>query len=239
MTANTYSTQLPAGGHWSLRMRRGTQMQLTDVTGQGNLAMLFYNPENLLERFNAPDTLKCQHTFKLTRGHCLYSDMGRVFASIIADSHGWHDSVCGNSHARAVTSKWGERSFQRDQNDWHQNGHDAFLVELGKHGLGVADMAANLNLFSCVRTDDHGNMLLDAEYGSPGESVTLRFEMDTLVLMHACAHPLNMAAAYPRAPIDVSISEAEPVREDDYCLNHSGENQRGFKNNALYHLGAE
>jgi uncharacterized protein len=28
---------------------------------------------NLLERYNAPETLKRQHTFKLTAGHCLYS----------------------------------------------------------------------------------------------------------------------------------------------------------------------
>ena len=48
--------------------------------------MLFYNPDNLLERYNAPDTLKCQHTFKLTRGNCLYSDMGRVFCSIVEDT---------------------------------------------------------------------------------------------------------------------------------------------------------
>ena len=50
--------------------------------------MLLYNPQDKLERYNAPDTLKCQHTFKLTRGHCLYSDMGRIFCSIIEDSLG-------------------------------------------------------------------------------------------------------------------------------------------------------
>ncbi|MEM7376607.1 MAG: urea amidolyase associated protein UAAP1 [Pseudomonadota bacterium] len=239
MTANNYSTQLPSGGHWSLRMRRGTQMQLTDVTGEGNAAMLFYNPENLLERYNAPDTLKCQHTFRLTRGHCLYSDMGRVFASIIADTHGWHDTVCGNSHAETVAARWGARDFQNDQNDWHQNGYDAFLVELGKYGLGAADLAANCNWFSCVRADGDGNLSLDPTHADAGASVTLRFEMDTLVLLHACAHPLDTAADYPRAPIDVVLSEAEPVRADDYCLNHSDENRRGFENNALYHLGQE
>ena len=62
--------------------------------------MLFYNPHNPLERYNAPDTLKCQHTFKLTRGHCLYSDMGRIFCSIVDDAVGWHDTACGNQHAR-------------------------------------------------------------------------------------------------------------------------------------------
>ncbi len=54
-------------------------MRLVDINGGANVGMLLYNPYNLLERYNAPDTLKCQHTFKLTRGHCLYSDMGQDF----------------------------------------------------------------------------------------------------------------------------------------------------------------
>jgi len=52
-------------------MRSGSALTLTDVEGGANVGLLFYNPENLLERHNAPDTLKCQHTFRLTAGHCL------------------------------------------------------------------------------------------------------------------------------------------------------------------------
>lgn len=78
---------------------------MTDLLGGLNVGMLFYNPEELLERYNAPDTLKCQHTFKLTRGHCLYSDMGRVFASVVEDSVGWHETVAGNSNAAHVTQR--------------------------------------------------------------------------------------------------------------------------------------
>ena len=67
-------------------MRRNTRLRLIDMEGGANVGMLFYNPANLLERYNAPDTLKCQHTFKLTAGHCLYSDMGRMFCSIVSDT---------------------------------------------------------------------------------------------------------------------------------------------------------
>lgn len=234
-----YCTELAGGGHWSLRMRRGTVMRLTDINGNANLGMLFYNPENLLERYNAPDTLKCQHTFKLTRGHCLYSDMGHVFASIIADSLGWHETVCGNSDAALVASRWGKRDYQRQRNDWHQNGHDAFLVELAKYGLGRADLAANLNWFSKVVTDDSGAMSLVDQHSVAGSQLCLRFEMDTLVLLHSCPHPLNQAAHYPRTPVQIELGTALPVADDDECKNHCGENLRGFRNNALYYLGAQ
>lgn len=233
-----YRTEVAAGGHWSLELRQGTQMTLTDIAGGGNAGMLFYNPRNLLERYNAPDSLKCQHTFKLTRGHCLYSDMGRIFASVIADDHGWHDTVCGNANADNIAQKWGRRDYQNDRNHWHQNGYDAFLVELAKYGLGAADMAANINWFSKVATDAEGDLALDESATKPGSSVTLRVEMDTLVLVHACPHPLKDADSYPQCPIGITLEKASPVGEDDICRNHCEENRRGFANNALYHLGA-
>ena len=63
-----YETLIEGGKHWSLSVRAGTQLRITDQNGGANVGMLFYNPQNLLERYNAPDTLKCQHTFRLTQG---------------------------------------------------------------------------------------------------------------------------------------------------------------------------
>lgn len=233
-----YETTLPPASHWSLRVRRGLALEITDLEGDANLGMLFYNPENLLERYNAPDTLKCQHTFKLTKGNCLYSDMGRIFASIVEDSLGWHETVCGTSNAQQVAERWGRRDYQHDQNDWHQDGTTAILVELEKYGLGPRDMAANLNWFSKVAPDPQGNLSLEQKHSKPGSRVILRFEMDTLVIMHSCPHPMNRAADYPRKPLGLRLFQADPVRDDDYCKNFRPENQRGFENNRLYYLGS-
>ena len=121
MSQSLYEYTLPPASHWSLRLRRGLQLTLTDLEGGANVGMLFYNPENLLERYNAPDTLKCQHTFRLTAGHCLYSDMGRIFCSIVEDTTGWHDTVCGNSSTDIVANRWGKRDYQSDRNGWQQS----------------------------------------------------------------------------------------------------------------------
>ena len=107
MTAPLYETVIEGGKHWSFTARRGTLLRLIDVEGGANVGMLFYNPENPLERYNAPDTLKCQQTFRLTRGHCLYSDMGRIFCSIVADTVGWHDTIAGNANKATVAERWG------------------------------------------------------------------------------------------------------------------------------------
>lgn len=232
-----YEDTLNGACHWSLQMRKGTSLKLTDIEGGANVGMLFYNPLNLLERYNAPDTMKCQHTFKLHKGHCLYSDMGRIFCSIIDDSVGWHETVCGNTSAEMVKRKWGEHTYQDFRNDWYQNGYNSFLVELAKYGLGKKDMAANLNLFSKVEVADNGDLHYVAENSRAGDYIELRFEMETLVLLHTCPHPLNPAQDYPRKPVSYQIRQAAAVAEDDYCKNFRPENQRGFANNAIYHLG--
>lgn len=237
MNDTLYQFRLPPASHWSLLVRRGLALNLTDVEGGANLGMLFYNPHDLLERYNAPDTLKCQHTFKLTQGHCLYSDMGRIFCSVISDDVGWHDTVCGNVNESIARERWGTLTYQQARNERIQNGHDSFLIELAKYGLGERDMAANVNWFSKVAPGEDGTLQFSANHSRAGAGLTLRFEMDTLVMMHSCPHPLNTASVYPRKPVDIRLTSAEPVGDDDECRLSRPENQRGFDNNRLYHLG--
>ncbi len=232
-----YEDTLPGGAHWSMLIRKGTSLKLIDQQGGANLAMLMYNPSEKLERYNAPDSLKCQHTFKLTKGHCLYSDMGRIFCSITDDSLGWHDTVGGNLSDALMHTKWGEKNYQDHHNDWTISGDHAFMVELAKYGLGKRDIAANLNLFSKIAPDAEGNLSFVEDHSKAGDFIELRFEMDTLVIMHTCPHPMNTAADYPKKPVTYQLSLAEPVAEDDLCMNSCAENKRGFKSNALYHIG--
>ena len=233
-----YEDTLAAGSHWSLIMKRGTALRLIDRDGGVNVGMLFYNPSNLLERYNAPDTLKCQHTLRLTQGHCLYSDMGRIFCAITADSLGWHDTLCGAMSRAQVEARYGARRYQEYRNERHQNGHDSFLVEAAKYGMGERDLAACVNFFAKVVPDETGRLSYVSGASRPGEMVELRFEMDTLVLFHTCPHPLDPATVYPRAPLLYQLRMAAPLADDDACRSSCDENRRGYRNNALYHFGA-
>jgi uncharacterized protein YcgI (DUF1989 family) len=117
------------------------------------------------------------------------------------------------------------------------SGEHCFLTELAKYGLTERDMAANLNLFSKVAADNDGKLVFDPSAARAGAHVTLRFEMDTLVIMHTCPHPLNPAEDYPIKPVQIEMLKAAPVADDDYCKNARPENGRAFENNRLYHLG--
>ena len=142
-------TLLP-GAAWSHILKRGTALRLTDPEGGANVGAIFYNADCPVERLNIPDTLKAQHIARLTQGFVLYSDMGRILCSVTADSLGWHDALVRLPDAAAVEAKYGEARYQECRNDFHQNAHDSFLIELEKYGLGPRDLSPNINFFSKV-----------------------------------------------------------------------------------------
>ena len=80
-----WEVPLRGAAHWSGVLRRGMSLRLTAMGAHANLAALFYNHEQPLERYNMADTLKAQHTAFLTAGCVCYSDMGRILCSITAD----------------------------------------------------------------------------------------------------------------------------------------------------------
>jgi len=223
-----FSEHLPGGGLWSWVLRRHTTLRITDLEGGANVGLIAYNADAPLDRLNVPDTLKAQYTAKLTRGHVLMSDMGRAMLSIAADTCGWHDPLGGHGNAELVRAKYGERNYQQARNDWYRNAHDNFLVELGKHGLGKRDLVANVNFFSRLDVSDEGRMSYHEANSKPGTSVDLRAEMNVLVVLNSCQHPLDPAATYSPKPVLLELFKTPPPAADDYCRNLRGENQRSF-----------
>lgn len=224
---------IPGGAHWSFQMKRGSALRITDVEGGANLSVLFYNTEEKLERYNMPDTLKAQHTAHLTKGFVCYSDMGRVLASIIGDGCGWHDTICGMSNAALVEKKYGKADYQQHRNAMYRNARDSFLIELGKWGLGKRDIVPNVNFFSKVSADEAGNLHYQQDYSKAGDFVELRFEMNVLVVLSACQHPLDPNAQYAPKPLQLQAWHCGTPDAEDYCRNFRPENVRGFYNTEL------
>jgi urea carboxylase-associated protein 2 len=227
---------LPGGATWSHVLKRGTALRITDLEGNANVAAYFLNFDNASERFNLPDTLKAQHTARLRAGHVLFSDMGRVLCSITDESLGWHDPIAGISNARQVEKKYGRLTYQEARNGWHQNARDGFLVELGKYGMGPRDLHATVNFFSKVVVDDQGAMHYESNHSKPGSYVELRAEMNVLVLLNTCPHPLNDEPGYQPKPVELSISRVPAPMRDDRCRTLCAENARGFVLTELYFL---
>lgn len=223
-----FDETIPAGAMWSMTIPRHRLVRLTARHANANVSALLYNARQPLDRLNLPDTLKALHTAKLTRGHVLMSDMGHAMASIVDDPLGWHDPLGGAITREHVEAKYGVLTYQEARNDWHRNAHDNFLVELGKHGLGLRDLVANINFFSKVVVDEDGCMHFVENHCPAGASVTLRTEMEILLVLSNTPHPLGPSGTYPRADVKIEIQPAQPADSDDFCRNFRPECARAM-----------
>lgn len=219
---------LPGAASWSRVCRRGTALTLTDIEGSANVAALLYRASDPLERYCMPDTLKAQHVSRITTGVALYSDMGRVLASVTGDTCGWHDTISGHATAAHVAARWGTVSYQQARNDWRRSARDALLVELAKHGLGQRDLVANVSFFSKVAVADDGELAFVPGNSQAGASVTLRFELDTLVVLSGVPHPLDPAPEWSPRPVGLVLEAVPAVAPDDAVRVACAENERGF-----------
>jgi urea carboxylase-associated protein 2 len=233
-----FEETVPGGGMWSFVLRRHLTLRMIDLEGGANVGLMAYQFENPLNRLNLPDTLKAQYTARLTRGHVLMSDMGHALLSITADTVGWHDPLGGHGSAAMVKKKYGEATYQEKRNDWYRNAHDNFLIELGKYGLGKRDLVANVNFFKRVDVDADGKMRLHPSKHKAGGYVDLRAEMNVLIVLNTCQHPLDPAPKYAPKPIQLSVRKTPPPRGDDFCRNFRKENQRSFILTERLFLGA-
>lgn len=221
---------------WSHVLKRGTCLRITDVEGGANVGALFYNFECPSERYNMPDTLKAQHIARLTKGFVLYSDMGRILCSVTEDSVGWHDPIGGCSNAALVKAKYGEASYQDCRNEYFRNGHDSFLVELGKWGLGPRDLTSNVNFFSRLDTAADGAFSFHTGNSTAGAYVDLRAEMNVLTILNTCPHPLDPSPKYNPKPVHLAIRRVAAPGPDDACRVSRPENGRGFTLTERYFL---
>ena len=216
------------GATWSHVLKRGMAVRITDIMGGANVGAMFYNADMPVERYNMPDTLKAQHTARLTKGYVLYSDMGRVLCSVTHDNVGWHDPLGGHSNAAMVKAKYGDTNYQTLRNNCYKNARDGFLVELGKYGLGARDLIANVNFFSKVQVGIDGRMSFVQGNSMPESHVELRAEMNVLTILNTCQHPLDSNADYDPKPVRLEIRRVPPVAMDDPCRVSRPENGRGF-----------
>jgi urea carboxylase-associated protein 2 len=231
-----FTEHVPGGASWAHVLKRGTALRITALADGANAPATFFNFELPVERYNMADTLKAQHTAKLTAGHCIYSDMGRVLCSITGDSVGWHDPIGAFSTAASVRERFGEGSYQTLRNGFFRNTRDNFLRELVKFGLGIRDLQNHINFFSKVQVDGEGGMHFVAGNAKAGDYVELRAEMNTLVILDTNPHPLDAGTKYQPVALDLAVKRVEAPGPEDLCRVSRPENGRGLANTERYFL---
>jgi urea carboxylase-associated protein 2 len=217
---------IPGGWYWTKLIRRGEGLRLLNTSGTEGVSLFAWNAADTAERYNSADTVKLQWTSELRKGRVLFSDMGRVMLSIIEDTSGAHDTIVGGSTPASNARNFGDASLRSTREN--------LLLAAAKHGLGARDLAPVITFFAPVGVTGETAAWREGATVRAGEFVDLRAEMDLIVAVSNCPHPLSPATTFAPGEIEAIVFRLAEPGADDLSRTATQEARRGFENNDLY-----
>jgi len=200
-------------------LSHGEALRVTDDLGRSSVSLLAWRIDDPSERINCADTVKVQWSAALSKGRMILSDMGRVLLSVIEDTSGAHDLLVGGSTADSTVAAYGEVTRNTQAN---------FISAAAKIGLGLRDIPPCVTFFAPVTTDATGRFVWHAVRKRPGDFVDLRAEMNLIVAVSNCAHPLDPARPAATEPITLIRHRLPSPAADDVCRTASPEAVRAY-----------
>ncbi|SNT18175.1 urea amidolyase associated protein UAAP2 [Rhodococcoides kyotonense] len=165
---------------WSTVVAAGDVLTIVDLHGNQAVDTLMYAARDHSIRYSAAATVVAQKNLFLTTGTVLRSDDSTALMTIVDDEVGNHDTVGGACSQESNTLRYGHHT--KHQHACVEN----FLIEGAKWGLGKRDLVSNINFFMNVPVDADGTLGIVDGLSAPGKSLSLRAEIDTLVLVSNC-----------------------------------------------------
>jgi urea carboxylase-associated protein 1 len=186
-----------AGEPYIGRLERGQFLRIVDLEGNQAVDTLFYNAQELAERYSAADTIRMQRKLYLSTGTLLYSNLARPMLQIVADTCGRHDTLGGACAAESNTVRYGHHTKHM------HSCRDNFLRAIAEANVGLEkrDLTSNINFFMNVPVTPAGKLTFEDGISSGGKYVELRAVMDVLVLISNCPQLNNPCNAYNPTPI--------------------------------------
>lgn len=195
---------IPAKGHWAREVKAGQFLRIEDVEGQQAIDLLCYRLDRLQEKFWAAHTAKLNGTIYIKQGHVLYSDMANPMMTIVEDTVGVNDVICGSCSAVLDSVRYGpEKAVPGCM--------DNFEAAIAPWGLEREDVAMCFNIFLDYPVGEAGRVAMDQQAPSrAGDHMLLRAEMDLLVAISNCPQENNPCTGFNPTPIRATVYQAGP-----------------------------
>jgi urea carboxylase-associated protein 1 len=185
---------------WSAVVKAGQQLQIIDLHGNQAVDCLLYSADDHTQRYSAQATVAALGNIFLTTGAVLRTADGTPLMTVVADEVGNHDTIAGACSKESNTLRYGHHTA-------HQHAcAENFLAEGAKWGLGKRDMVSNINWFMNVPVEADGTLGIVDGLSAPGKSLTLRADIDTLVLVSNCPQINNPCNGFDPTPVRMVIS---------------------------------
>jgi len=170
---------------WSTVLRAGRVLTIVDIDGNQAVDFLAYDAHDTSRAYSAQATLQGQGSIFLTAGSVLRTSEYEPLLTVVATDVDYHDTLGGACSKESNALRYGHHTYA--QHACAEN----FLAELGRYGMGKRDQVSNVNWFMNVPVDPDGALGIVDGISSPGLSVSLRAERDTLVVVSNCPQVNN------------------------------------------------
>ncbi|MEX3651600.1 urea amidolyase associated protein UAAP1 [Mycolicibacterium fortuitum] len=194
----TWAETVPGGRYTSKVLARGTRLRLRDLDGTACAHVLLWRADAPWERLNVADTVKVPWQAYLSTGHPLLSDQGRVLATLVSDTSGHHDALCGTTTLTGNAAKYGAGEVESAS----PAGRELLALAALKNGLTRRDVAPSVSFFHGVRVEADGTLLSTGSAGA-GTAVELVTHLPLIVAIANTAHPLDPAPQFTVGSLEV------------------------------------
>ncbi|MEM7366092.1 MAG: urea amidolyase associated protein UAAP2 [Pseudomonadota bacterium] len=197
-----YQATVNAGDYWIHEIGQGEVLRITDLKGNQAVDTLFFNADQVHERYSAFDTIRSQGNLYLTTGTTLMSDEGNPMLDIIADTCGRHDTLGGACAGESNTVRYAleKKSMHSCRDSWM-----LALAEHDHYGLTKRDLTHNINFFMNVPVTPDGGLTFEDGISEAGKYVELQTRMNVLVLISNCPQLNNPCNGYNPTPIELTV----------------------------------
>ncbi|WP_221799642.1 urea amidolyase associated protein UAAP2 [Oceanobacter mangrovi] len=193
-----------AGDYFLHRIEAGQTFRILDLEGNQAADTLFYNADDVAERYSAMDTIREQGNVYLTAGSVLRTNENKPLLEIVADTCGRHDTLGGACATESNTVR-----YALDKKCMHAC-RDSWMLAINEHeeyGLNKADITHNINFFMNVPITKEGGLTFEDGISGAGKYVEMKALMNTLVLISNCPQLNNPCNGYNPTPIEVLVWE--------------------------------
>ncbi|WP_241608067.1 urea amidolyase associated protein UAAP2 [Rosenbergiella australiborealis] len=198
----TFSAKIDAGDYWLHRIEAGQTLRIIDCEGNQAADTLFFNADDLSERYSMSDTIMGQKNVFLSTGSVLRSNEGKAMLTIVADTCGRHDTLGGACSTESNTVRY---SLERRHMHACRDSWMLAIAENPHYGLSKKDITHNLNFFMNVPVTAEGGLTFADGLSAAGKYIEMTAEMNILVLISNCPQLNNPCSGYNPTPIDVII----------------------------------
>lgn len=198
----SFNESIDAGDYFFHVVKAGQTFRIVDLKGNQAADTLFYNANEVTERYSATDTIREQGGLYLTTGSALKTNLNRTLLEIVADTCGRHDTVGGACATESNTVR-----YDLEKRCMHAC-RDSWMLAIQEHeefGLKKEDITHNINFFMNVPVSENGELTFADGISAPGKYVELKAHIDTLILISNCPQLNNTCNGYDPTPIQLLV----------------------------------